>query len=772
MPRKKNIPYTKSPDRVYAEATQSKPSISLFEIIDKFKEADGTDLLEKLPNPSPVLQRYGKEEEAYRNVLANYQVMTCYQARKIKTQSKEYRIEPGEASQQQIDAVTEWLRDVGVKHLIDLALNIPFWGRQYFAYDIDTEGSLWIPHNIKALPVDNFIYDNSGKLKVLTAEATEEGIFVTPEHQILDFVHEPTYSPYGLSLLGACLWETLYIKEGKNFYLRFVEKYGMPWPVGTYDIQKLINSFGIDASDLSVAANTAVTKFTDLLNNMIQDAVFVAPEGVELDVKSTGTTANSDIYLSNIKHSEANISKIILGHSSAVDSTSNKLGSESTAMYVRDDIGESDRQIAQNVINKFIQLFVKMNYGDAPAPKLILFEEDDIDTFKQRAERDNLLFNIGWRPSKEYLMKTQNLAEDDFELVNTTSTVANNATVQNQNPQHQFFNLANDNQIFNAEDEYPDQTAIDEFIEFIKGQKTNKDLIDNILKQLDTAIDDADYIDEILDKYAEIYGDIDTEKFMGLLVSALFITWLHGEHSIQIENGDNDADNFDSGVLKFVLDKTPEKIVEYLESKGLKLSSNWEESLENVKQHAFTVAGVSKMEILKDFKDAVIDAVEQGKTLKEFKDELRDVMKTKGWYDPKLLSNYRLDLIYRTNVQSAYMDSRNNYAITNTNIRPYVRFISTLDKSTSSNCKKLHNVIMDLRDKDIKYFLPMGHFNCRRRYVTLTEAKIGNSKVTAPKSVWNYKNAPGFERLPDEQWKPDMRKYPEELKIQFEKDNG
>ena len=71
--------------------------------------------------------------------------------------------------------------------------------------------------------------------------------------------------------------------------------------------------------------------------------------------------------------------------------------------------------------------------------------------------------------------------------------------------------------------------------------------------------------------------------------------------------------------------------VAYLKQKGIAVSWDWQDILDDAHATAFTVAKTAKMDVLSDIYSAVVDAAEQGRTLEEFSRELAPVLQRKGW---------------------------------------------------------------------------------------------------------------------------------------------
>jgi len=78
-------------------------------------------------------------------------------------------------------------------------------------------------------------------------------------------------------------------------------------------------------------------------------------------------------------------------------------------------LGISDKKLVEKGLNKLIEYFCQLNYGNIPTPRIKLIKKEAV--IEQSAERDKLLSEIGVKFSKEYFKKRYNLSENDFELV-------------------------------------------------------------------------------------------------------------------------------------------------------------------------------------------------------------------------------------------------------------------------------------------------------------------------------------------------------------------
>lgn len=272
--------------------------------------------------------------------------------------------------------------------------------------------------------------------------------------------------------------------------------------------------------------------------------------------------------------------------------------------------------------------------------------------------------------------------------------------------------------------------------------------------------------------------------------------------------------------LAYCMTLPPAKAVAYLRGKGYAITWDWEEMWQEAHAQAFTVAKATKLDILEDIRQAVAKALAEGKTQRWFQKDLEPVLKAKGWWgrqettDPvtgeptsvQLGSPWRLETIYRVNLQSAYMAGRYKTMMENVDDRPYWQYVAILDSRTRPSHRALNGKVFRYDDPFWKSFYPPNGWRCRCRVRALSadnlkadglrvdtaEGKLGEvmklvSKktgevrpvttfatrdpatlldiVVAPDVGWSYN--PGAAA-----WQPDTERYQGELHTLAERELG
>jgi len=181
--------------------------------------------------------------------------------------------------------------------------------------------------------------------------------------------------------------------------------------------------------------------------------------------------------------------------------------------------------------------------------------------------------------------------------------------------------------------------------------------------------------------------------------------------------------------LMYAIGLKPEKAIEYFKSKGFAFSWNWEEVWQEANGRAFTVAKVMKMDILQDIRDGIDAALDQGITYREFAKALTPKLKAKGWWGKEeqvnettgeistvqLGSPYRLRTIFDQNLQVSYNVGRYRTQLENVGDRPFLQYVSVLDKRTRPAHAALNGRVLRHDDPFWSSFYPPNGWRCRCR---------------------------------------------------------
>jgi SPP1 gp7 family putative phage head morphogenesis protein len=208
--------------------------------------------------------------------------------------------------------------------------------------------------------------------------------------------------------------------------------------------------------------------------------------------------------------------------------------------------------------------------------------------------------------------------------------------------------------------------------------------------------------------------------------------------------------------LAYMFGVKPERAIAYLEEKGMKISFDWHEVLDDAHNRAFTVAKAMKLDILQDLRDGVSKAMDEGLTFRDFQKNLEPTLRAKGWWGYKEVLNKatgelrmaqlgsprRLEIIYEQNVQSIYSAGRYRSQMDFAKSRPYWMYVAVMDMRTRPTHAAMNGQIFRYDDEIWNSFYPPLDFRCRCRVRALDEeGKI--NMVQDASGVWNADGSQG-----------------------------
>lgn len=363
------------------------------------------DFLGVLPNPDPVLRKQGKDIEVYRDLLCDEHVGAVVDSRKDAVRELEWSIDRGKAKSRQAKLIEEMIRGLDVYQVITEMLDAPLFGYQPMELIWgERDGAIWL-ENVVAKPQEWFHFNTRNELRLITPQSIGRGEELPPGKFVV-LQHDPRYTnPYGTAVLSRVFWPATFAKGGMKFWVTFTEKYGMPWGKIVYD----------DDSGNSDEVDAVVSRF----DQMVRDGIIAHQRSFDSEIVANGQRASADIYSMLIDVCEKRISKAVLGHGAAADSTPGRLGNEEAAMTAKWGRAASDKRLVASAMNEIIGWIHRYNFADGEPPEFSFYEEEDVD--QATAERDQKLYAIGWRPTIDYLVETYGFSAEKIKLLESAS---------------------------------------------------------------------------------------------------------------------------------------------------------------------------------------------------------------------------------------------------------------------------------------------------------------------------------------------------------------
>ena len=324
--------------------------------------------LNYLPNPDPILRKLGRGQEVFDAIMMDAHVIGELRSVRSGLLGFESRIRPGGDSPQDIAAM-ELCQNV-FKHLPSPSMRWPdvTWNmahavfRGYAVHEVvwSRQGQYLVPVKLIDRPQRRFTFSPDNELRLLTRNNMIEGDELGPYKWLLSR-HMPSHdNPYGVALFSSCFWPYTFKHNGFRFFVKFAEKYGLPWAVGKYPP-------GTPQSEQNDLA--------DALAQMVEDAVAAIPadDSVEL-IESSHSGQLVHERLIDICNRE--MSKALTSQTLATEIQGE--GSRAASETHRDreqSVNESDREVISDTYTELCRWITEINFSNAAPPVWEFYEE-------------------------------------------------------------------------------------------------------------------------------------------------------------------------------------------------------------------------------------------------------------------------------------------------------------------------------------------------------------------------------------------------------------
>ena len=132
------------------------------------------------------------------------------------------------------------------------------------------------------------------------------------------------------------------------------------------------------------------------------------------------------------------------------------------------------------------------------------------------------------------------------------------------------------------------------------------------------------------------------------------------------------------------------------------------------RERAFSVSNVTQMQVVQQVLESIDTAIEEGQDLAAWRDAIGPALEA-AWQGTVSAPAWRLETIYRTNVQTAFSHGRvrqmRDPAVTA--LRPFFLFDAITDGRQTDICDARDGVLLPADDPWWSENTPPLHFNCR-----------------------------------------------------------
>lgn len=340
----------------------------------------------------PVLRGIGGDFKSYRSVLNDDQVAATFQQRRRALTSKEWDVEPASESaidQEAAQFIKDQLEDLQWDRITDQMLYGVYYGYAVGECLWGRDGNRVILETVRVRDPQRFRFDKDRNLRLLTRDNPKGMVMPPRKFWTFSAGGENGDDPYGRGLASWLYWPVFFKRNAAKFWAIAVEKFAMPTPVGKHpagapeDVKRAL----LDAC-LAIATDKAVT----------------IPETTQIDFLETLKRVGAD-HLQFLQYWDGAIAKIVLSQTMTTDNGSSRSQAE-VHMDVRDDVIKADADLISESFNDGpVTWLTEWNFPGAEPPKVWRNVEPP-DDLKEAADRDKILYEIGFKPTEDYIRET------------------------------------------------------------------------------------------------------------------------------------------------------------------------------------------------------------------------------------------------------------------------------------------------------------------------------------------------------------------------------
>lgn len=199
--------------------------------------------------------------------------------------------------------------------------------------------------------------------------------------------------------------------------------------------------------------------------------------------------------------------------------------------------------------------------------------------------------------------------------------------------------------------------------------------------------------------------------------------------------------------LNALFEMPPQDAIDHLKAKGFKIGWDWHETLNDAHSRAFTVAKITRIDLLQDIRKSLIAAMEQGQGFEQWKAGITPILQEKGWWGKKKVINpasieqtvqlgspRRLKTIFDTNMHKSLAAGRYKAMMATVETRPIWEWVHI----SITNPRKVHLARNgEARPYDDLFWLyayPPTEFGCKCKVVARRESDIADRNLTLIKT--------------------------------------
>lgn len=152
--------------------------------------------------------------------------------------------------------------------------------------------------------------------------------------------------------------------------------------------------------------------------------------------------------------------------------------------------------------------------------------------------------------------------------------------------------------------------------------------------------------------------------------------------------------------------------IEHVRQKVRLPTRHWADLWQGMHARAFVVAGATKAALIEDFHEAITRAIEEGRTLADFRKDFDRIVARHGW-SYRGSRGWRSRVIFDTNLRMAHASGRWAQVQRLKARRPFLRYVAVLDSRTRPDHRDWHGTVLPVDDDWWRTHFPPNGWRCR-----------------------------------------------------------
>lgn len=340
------------------------------EIATRSTDPNFYSALSYLPNPDPILRKLNRSHEVYDAIVMDAHVIGELRAIRSGMLSYEWRLQAGGESSADKRALELGQQVLDHRPAPGMRWSDVIWNmahavfRGHAVHEIvwTRQDRFLVPEKVIDRPQRRFLFTPDNELRLKTRNNMIEGEELGPYKWLLTRHMQSHDNPYGVALFSSCFWPYTFKHSGFKYFVKFCEKYGIPWAIGKYP-----EGTPKDQQDA----------LADALAQMIEDAVAAIPDNGSVELLSTKSSGQL-VHERLVNVCNREMSKALTSQTLAteIQGEGSRAASE-THRSREQSVNESDREVICDTFNELLAWITELNIPGAAPPTFEFFEEAD-----------------------------------------------------------------------------------------------------------------------------------------------------------------------------------------------------------------------------------------------------------------------------------------------------------------------------------------------------------------------------------------------------------